>query len=48
MRNVGGNVVGTVLNMVDVKRLSAYSYAYYYDYEAGDGPGETGRVAAAS
>ena len=49
IRKVGGNVVGTVLNMVDVKRLSAYySYAYYYDYEAGhDGQAEAGQTAAA-
>lgn len=29
LRNVGGNVLGTVLNMVDVKAISNYSFYYY-------------------
>jgi capsular exopolysaccharide synthesis family protein len=33
IKKVGGNVVGTVLNMVDLKGISSYSYYYYYSTE---------------
>src|SRR5207248_7308258 len=33
LRKVGGNVVGTVLNRVDVKNASKYTYYYYYQTE---------------
>ncbi|HEX4336079.1 MAG TPA: polysaccharide biosynthesis tyrosine autokinase [Polyangiaceae bacterium] len=48
LRNVGGHMIGTVLNAVDLDR-AAYGYKYYYYYkrngyasEEGDGPSPPG------
>jgi len=41
LRKVGGNVLGTVLNMVDLKGIGSYSYYYYYSSEYYYGREET-------
>jgi hypothetical protein len=48
VRKVNGTVLGTVLNMVDLKAISNYSYYYYYQAGYyGYGQAETRRLQAA-
>ena len=33
LQTVGANIIGVVLNDVDIKRDGYYRYYYYYNYE---------------
>ncbi len=47
IKKVGGTVTGTVLNMVNLKEISSYSYYYYYSSEYYYGRDEATTVAGA-
>lgn len=45
VEGVGANLIGVVLNNLDVRAVDGYSYYHYYDYSRGDGAEESASAA---